>query len=69
MLNLKGLSCRCRRSGRHLHHPNFLAALAALDDPALVLKDYMQPDAIHPNAAGVTLIVQDIGPSVLKLIK
>ena len=52
-----------------LHHPNFLAALAALDDPALVLKDYMQPDAIHPNAAGVTLIVQDIGPSVLALIE
>ena len=52
-----------------LHHPDFLAALTAIDDQAQVLTDYMQPDAIHPNADGISLIVQDIGPSVLKLIE
>jgi lysophospholipase L1-like esterase len=28
----------------------------------------MQGDRIHPNAAGVALIVRDIGPAVLELI-
>lgn len=51
-----------------LHHPNFLAALAELNDQSRVLSDYMQRDAIHPNAEGVALIVEDIGPSVLQLI-
>ena len=29
----------------------------------------MQPDGIHPNAAGVKANVEAIGPSVLKLVK
>ena len=28
----------------------------------------MQPDGIHPNAAGVAMIVEAMGPSVLDLI-
>jgi len=52
-----------------LYHANFLGALAALDDPASVLERYMQPDRIHPNAEGVALIVQDIGPQVLELVE
>ena len=52
-----------------LLHPNFLGALAALDDRAMVLETYMQPDGIHPNQKGVTRIVDDIGPSVLALIR
>ena len=51
-----------------VYAPDFLGALAALDDRAAVLRDYMQGDAIHPNRAGVALIVQDLGPYVLELI-
>ena len=51
-----------------LHHPNFLAALAAFEDRAMVLETYMQGDAIHPNAKGVALIVEDVGPSVMRLV-
>ena len=29
----------------------------------------MQPDGLHPNAAGVALIVADVGPAVLELVK
>lgn len=49
-------------------HRDFLAALAALDDRDLALRTYMQGDGIHPNAAGVTLIVEDLGPSVEALL-
>lgn len=51
-----------------LHHPNFLGALAAFEDRAMVLETYMQSDAIHPNAKGVALIVEDVGPSVMGLV-
>lgn len=49
-------------------HADFLGALAALGDRDFVLQTYMQPDAIHPNAKGVALIVDDIGPSVAALL-
>jgi acyl-CoA thioesterase-1 len=51
-----------------LHHPDFLGALAALEDRNAALRTYMQPDGLHPSAAGVARIVEDIGPSVLDLI-
>ncbi len=51
-----------------LHHPDFLGALAALEDRAAALEAYMQPDGMHPNRDGVGLIVSDIGPSVLELL-
>ena len=50
------------------YHPNFLQALTSQDDRAAALETYMQGDRIHPNAAGVKLIVEDIGPSVLEMI-
>lgn len=53
---------------RALHHENFLGALAALGDRDRALAEFMQPDRIHPNAAGVALIVEDIGPRVTELI-
>ncbi len=52
-----------------LLHRNFLGALAALEDRDLALQTYMQPDAIHPNSAGVALIVEEIGPSIVALIE
>lgn len=48
--------------------PNFLQGLADLDDPERVLRDFMQGDAVHPNAAGVALIVARMGPEVLALV-
>lgn len=51
-----------------LYHPDFLQGLTALGDRETTLQLYMQADRIHPNAKGVALIAQDIGPSVLKLL-
>jgi acyl-CoA thioesterase-1 len=53
-----------------LHVESFLGALgeAAEADPRAALSTYMQPDGIHPNAAGVGLIVEALGPEVERLI-
>lgn len=45
---------------------NFFAGLGAQDPSAL--RDLMQPDGIHPNAEGVALIVEGLGPDVLALV-
>lgn len=47
--------------------PDFFAPLLAMN-PVRARADYMQADGIHPNAAGVTLIVEALGPHVLDLI-
>jgi acyl-CoA thioesterase-1 len=54
-----------------LHVQSFLAPLteAAEDDRAGALARYMQPDGIHPNADGVALIVEALGPEVEALIE
>lgn len=44
--------------------PSLLAPVAAASDPLAL----MQPDGIHPNAAGVGLIVGAIGPEVLAFV-
>lgn len=46
---------------------NFLGPLIKTDDILTAFLKYMQPDGLHPNAAGVTRIVEDIGPIVLDL--
>ena len=46
--------------------PGFFAGLGE-DDPA-ELQRHFQPDGIHPNAAGVRLIVEALGPHVADLI-
>lgn len=53
-----------------LHAESFLGPLtdAAEADPRAALAAYMQADGIHPNAAGVALIVSALGPVVEKLI-
>jgi len=48
---------------------SFLAPLTAETDRATALARYMQPDGIHPNAAGVAIIVEALGPKVLRLIE
>ncbi len=51
-----------------LLYPNFLAGLGAGRDLAAA-RDLMQPDGIHPDAAGVEAIVAAIGPSALELAR
>jgi len=53
-----------------LYTESFLAPLsdAAAADSRGALAAYMQSDGIHPNAAGVALIVAALGPEVEKLI-
>jgi acyl-CoA thioesterase-1 len=53
-----------------LHVESFLGALSAAAevDPQGARARYMQPDGIHPNAAGVALIVEALGPEVERLI-
>ena len=52
-----------------IFYQNFLKALAEQEDRAAAGATYLQGDRIHPNAAGVDLIAQDMGPSVLDLIE
>jgi acyl-CoA thioesterase I len=52
-----------------LLYPDYFAPLKATGNDNQALQDYMQPDAIHPNAAGVARIVQAIGPTVLTLLQ
>lgn len=49
-----------------LYFEDFFAGLGA-GDPS-ELQRYFQPDGIHPNAEGVGLIVDALGPKVLELI-
>jgi acyl-CoA thioesterase-1 len=51
-----------------LHAENFFAPVAARLEAGAPLGEVMQPDGIHPNAAGVALIVEALGPEVLKLL-
>jgi acyl-CoA thioesterase-1 len=51
-----------------LHVDSFLGALTARSDQAQAVRDYMQSDGIHPNAEGVALIVEALGPRVQELI-
>jgi acyl-CoA thioesterase I len=51
-----------------LFHPNLLAPLLAIEDRATARRDYLQADQLHPNAAGVALIVTALGPAVLDLV-
>lgn len=47
--------------------PQFLQGLVELEDRQAALRDYFQADATHPNADGVALIVERMGPAVLEL--
>ncbi len=53
-----------------LHAESFLSGLqdAVEGDQAEAVRRYIQPDGIHPNAAGVSVIVEALGPRVEALI-
>ncbi|PPB82220.1 acyl-CoA thioesterase-1 [Albidovulum inexpectatum] len=48
--------------------PPFLGPITRIADRSRALAEYMQADGIHPNAKGVALIVQEVGPYVVRLI-
>jgi acyl-CoA thioesterase-1 len=48
--------------------PGFFALLEA-DGRDAALAHYIQPDGLHPNAAGVAMIVEALGPIVLELVE
>lgn len=50
-----------------LYFEGFLMPLTDQEPWEQVLKSYMQPDGIHPNAEGVAKIVEAMGPSVAEL--
>ena len=47
---------------------SFLGPLTAELDVAAARTRYMQPDGIHPNADGVAVIVEALGPRVAELV-
>ena len=51
-----------------LLHPDMLAPVVAALEAGARHADLVQPDGIHPNAAGVALIVEALGPEVERLI-
>lgn len=52
-----------------LYAENFLAPIATQPDRETALNTLMQADKLHPNAKGVALIVDALGPKVLELVK
>lgn len=50
------------------YYPNFLAGLTSISKTTHDTLKYMQDDGLHPTPAGVTLIVEAIGPSVQKIL-
>ncbi len=52
-----------------LYVASFMAPLAAVMEEPGAFGKYMQSDGIHPNAAGVALIVEALGPVVLELVE
>lgn len=50
-------------------YPNFLQPISDKADAGTSFADLMQDDHIHPNAAGVALIVEGIGPELLEFLR
>lgn len=48
--------------------PPFLKPILDRPDRQGALNDLMQPDGIHPNAMGVLVVVEALGPEVIKLL-
>jgi acyl-CoA thioesterase-1 len=51
-----------------LLYPDFLHVFSGEDDRAAVTAKWFQRDGLHPTAAGVKLIVEDMGPLVAELV-
>jgi len=51
-----------------LYLRSFLEPLSGRENLHATMREMMQPDGIHPNAEGVSVIVEGIGPKVLELL-
>lgn len=51
-----------------LYFPRFFEGLASVGESPAELRHVMQPDGIHPNADGVALIVDAMGPALADLV-
>ncbi|QEW18883.1 Esterase TesA precursor [Marinibacterium anthonyi] len=51
-----------------LYAENFFGGLMDGDGTIADLKSYVQADGIHPNAAGVSKVVEGLGPVVMQLV-
>jgi len=49
-------------------YPDFASGLRAASGMQEGMSEFLQPDGIHPNTEGVSVIVAAMGPAVLKLI-
>jgi acyl-CoA thioesterase-1 len=52
-----------------MYFPRFFEGLYSVGSTPAELRDVMQMDGIHPNAEGVDLIVEAMGPAVAELVK
>lgn len=52
-----------------LYYEDFLYGVTSLPDRSAALAQYIQPDGLHPNADGVALVVDAMGPIVLDLVE
>jgi acyl-CoA thioesterase-1 len=52
-----------------LYFPRFFEGLYTVGETPAEIRDYMQMDGIHPNADGVELIVEAMGPAVAELVE
>ncbi len=50
-------------------YPDFLAPITDKSESGEAFAELMQDDNIHPNARGVELVVEGIGPAVLDLLE
>ncbi len=49
--------------------PDFMQPMTEKADAGMSFTDLMQDDHIHPNADGVALIVEGIGPEILRFLE
>lgn len=52
-----------------LLYRNFVGALTDRPDRGATLAAFYQADRLHPNASGVKIIVEDMGPAVVELVR
>lgn len=52
-----------------LHYPNLMQPITEKHEAGMSYAELMQADHLHPNAAGVALIVEGLGPMVSQLLE
>lgn len=52
-----------------LHFPNLMAPITDKHEAGMTYRELMQDDHLHPNAQGVAMIVEGLGPMVSQLLE